>query len=196
MKTDIVIAGVGGQGSVLASRALAHAAMAEGLPVRTSEVIGMAQREGMVTSHVRMGQGLYGAIIPDGAADFLLGLELAETVRCLPKLKPGGLVITTTSAIVPASVHLGLSTYDRSSLITYLTRKNGNALLFDAAELAAQAGHSRAANSVVLGALSSAGRLPFSPEQLVNSILEMIPGKLHEINRRAFELGRRAAEVA
>ncbi|MHB1041552.1 MAG: indolepyruvate oxidoreductase subunit beta [Eubacteriales bacterium] len=196
MKTDIVIAGVGGQGSVLASRALAHAAMAEGLPVRTSEVIGMAQREGMVTSHVRMGQGLYGSIIPDGAADFLLGLELAETVRCLPKLKPGGLVITTTSAIVPASVHLGLSTYDSASLITYLKRKNGNALLFDAVELAAQAGHGRAANSVVLGALSRAGRLPFSPEQLVNSILEMIPGKLHEINRRAFELGRRAAEVA
>lgn len=195
MKVDIVIAGVGGQGSVLASRALALAAMAEGLAVRTSEVIGMAQREGMVTSHVRMGQDLYGALIPDGAADYLLGLELAETVRNLPKLRPGGLIITTTSAIVPASVHLGLSSYDSAALITYLKQKNRTALLLDAARLAGQAGSNRAANAVVLGALSRAGKLPFSPEQLLNSIIEMIPEKFQEINRRAFELGRCAAEV-
>lgn len=196
MKIDIVIAGVGGQGSVLASRALARAAIAEGLSVRTSEVIGMAQREGMVTSHVRMGHELYGAIIPDGAADYLIGLELAETVRNLPKLRPEGLVIATTSAIVPASVHLGLSSYDRAALIKYLRERNGNALLLDGAELARQAGHDRSINAAMLGVLSKAGKLPFSAEQLLRSILEMIPEKFHEINRRAFELGRRAAEVA
>jgi len=125
MNLDILISGVGGQGSVLASRALALAAMEQGLAVRTSEVIGMAQREGSVVSHVRIGEELYGAIIPDRRADFLLGLELAETARALNKLKPGGTVLAGTTTIVPATVQLGLSTYDREAITNYIKKQAG-----------------------------------------------------------------------
>lgn len=125
MNLDILISGVGGQGSVLASRALALTAMERGLAVRTSEVIGMAQREGSVVSHVRIGEELYGAIIPDRRADFLLGLELAETARALNKLKPGGIVLTGTTTIVPATVQLGLSTYDREAITNYIKKQAG-----------------------------------------------------------------------
>ncbi|NLI13044.1 indolepyruvate oxidoreductase subunit beta [Pelotomaculum propionicicum] len=196
MKLDIVISGVGGQGSVLASRALALAAMENNLTVRTSEVIGMAQREGPVTSHVRMGDQLYGAIIPDHEADFLLGLELAETVRGLNKLKPGGTVIASTSAIVPVSVQLGLSSYDREAFISVLEERAQRAVFLDFDHLASQAGHPKTGNVIMLGAFAALPGLPFSPDQLLQSVLNLIPAKLKDINKRAFEIGRLAMEVA
>ena len=192
MKLDIVISGVGGQGLVLASRVLARAAMDNGLAVRTSEAIGMAQREGPVTSHVRMGDELYGAIIPDHQADFLLGLELAETVRWLNKLKPEGTVIASSSTIVPTSVQLGLSTYDKEALISHLTRHPAKVVFLDVDELSRRAGHPKTANVIILGALSTFPGLPFKPDQLLRAILESVPDKLQDINTRAFETGRLA----
>ena len=192
MKLDIVISGVGGQGLVLASRVLARAAMDNGLAVRTSEAIGMAQREGPVTSHVRMGDELYGAIIPDHQADFLLGLELAETVRWLNKLKPEGTVIASSSTIVPTSVQLGLSTYDKEALISHLTRHPAKVVFLDVDGLSRRAGHPKTANVIILGALSTFPGLPFKPDQLLRAILESVPDKLQDINTRAFETGRLA----
>lgn len=195
MKLDIVICGVGGQGSVLASRALARAAMEVGLSVRTSEVIGMAQREGPVTSHVRMGHVLHGGIVPDGGADVLLGLELAETVRGLVKLKSGGSVLAADTAIVPVSVYMGLSSYDRDALRAYLKERVGeNLVLLDAEGLARRAGHRKTVNIVMLGALSALSVLPFAPELLLRVVLDAVPAKFREVNRRAFELGRQAME--
>lgn len=196
MKLDIVISGVGGQGSVLASRALALAAMESGLAVRTSEVIGMAQREGMVTSHVRMGDELYGAIIPDREADLLLGLELAETVRALPKLKPEGTIIASSSTIVPVSVQLGMTSYDKEALQEYLKNYSDKIFFLDLDELSRRAGHPKTGNVVMLGALSTLPGLPFRPDQLLRAVLDYIPEKLKDINKRAFEIGRRAMEVA
>lgn len=196
MKLDIVISGVGGQGSVLAARALALAAMENKLMVRTSEVIGMAQREGPVTSHVRMGDDLYGSIIPDRQADFLLGLELAETVRSLNKLAPGGTVIASSSTIVPVSVQLGLSSYDKSLFINILKERAQRFFLLDFDHLSSQAGHSKTGNVIMLGALAALGNLPFAPEQLLQAVLDLIPANLKDINRRAFEIGRLALEVA
>lgn len=196
MKMDIVISGVGGQGSVLASRALALAAMASGLEVRTSEVIGMAQREGMVNSHVRMGNKLYGPIVPDREADFLIGLELAETVRGLSKLKPGGTILASTAAIIPVSAHLGISSYDSEFLKKYLQERAEKVIFLDIPAISLRAGHPKAGNVVILGALSTLPGLPFSPEQLLDSILSYVPEKLKDINQRAFELGRQALEVA
>ncbi len=196
MKLDIVISGVGGQGSVLASRALALAAMSSGLAVRTSEVIGMAQREGPVTSHVRMGDHLYGAIIPDREADFLLGFELAETVRALDKLKPGGTIITSYSTIIPVSVQLGISKYDSQTYKEYLKEKAGRIVFLDMAEISSRAGNPKTGNVVMLGAFSTVLGLPFKPEQLLESVLNSVPDKLKDINRRAFELGQQAMEVA
>lgn len=195
MKIDIVIAGVGGQGNVLMSRILAQAAMEAGLEVRTSEVIGMAQRGGPVTSQVRMGQGLHGGIIPDRQADVILGLELAETVRVLPKLKAGGRVITSSTNVVPVSVAVGLSTYNRDALLSHLRNNTSQPVVFDAISLARQAGSDKAANVVLLGALSTLPVLPFSADALLKSCLELIPAKFHGVNREAFALGRRAMEV-
>ncbi|MCL6636293.1 MAG: indolepyruvate oxidoreductase subunit beta [Peptococcaceae bacterium] len=195
MKLDIVISGVGGQGSVLASRALALAAMESGLAVRTSEVIGMAQREGMVTSHVRMGEELYGAIIPDHGADVLLGLELAETVRALPKLKPHGTVIASSSSIVPVTVQLGLASYDREALLNHLKKQAAQLFIIDLDGLSRRAGHPKTGNVVMLGALSALPGLPFGPERLLRAVLQYVPEKLKDINRRAFEMGRQSMEV-
>lgn len=196
MKLDIVISGVGGQGSVLASRALASAGMGIGLDVRTSEVIGMAQREGSVTSQVRIGEQLYGATIPDHEADILLGFELAETIRALPKLKKGGFIIANSSAIVPVSVQLGISSYDQEAMRRYLREQPGRVVLLDLDELARKAGNPKTSNVIILGALSTLPGLPFEPKQLLQAVLSYIPEKLHNTNRRAFEVGRRAMEVA
>ncbi|TEB05353.1 indolepyruvate oxidoreductase subunit beta [Pelotomaculum schinkii] len=196
MKLDIVISGVGGQGSVLASRALAGAGMGLGLDVRTSEIIGMAQREGSVTSQVRIGEQLFGATIPDHEADILLGFELAETIRALPKLKPGGVIIASSSAIVPVSVQLGISSYDREAMRRYLREQPGKVVLLDLDELAKSAGNIKTGNVIILGALSTLPGLPFEPEQLQQAVLNLIPEKLQNTNKRAFEVGRRAMEVA
>lgn len=195
MSMDIVIAGVGGQGTVLASRIIAQAAMEAGLPVFTSEIIGMAQREGVVTSHVRFGAPLYGALIPDYGADILLGFELAETVRWLHKLKPGGRVVANSAAIVPVSVAAGRSEYNLPALTGYLRQKAPESVIFDATALAGEAGTNKATNIVLLGAMSTFPGLPFTAEALLGSALEVIPAKAHEVNRRAFELGRKAMEV-
>lgn len=195
MSLDIVITGVGGQGNVLASRILARAAMAAGLAVRTSEAIGMAQREGVVTSQVRMGGSQWGALIPAGGADVLLGFELAETVRGLPRLKPGGVVVAGTAVIVPVTAALGLAAYQEDDLRDYLRRTVKNLHLVDAGALAEQAGHPRAVNTVMLGALAGLSILPFDRENLLHTVLAVVPSKYREINSRAFELGRRAVGV-
>ncbi|MFX4261790.1 indolepyruvate oxidoreductase subunit beta [Pelotomaculum propionicicum] len=196
MKLDVVISGVGGQGSILASRALADAAMASGLNVLTSEVIGMAQREGPVTSHIRIGDDLCGALIPDREADFLIGLELSETVRGLGKLKPGGTVITSESAIIPVSVQLGLSKYDREAYIRHIREQAEKAIFLDLENLSLQAGNPRAGNVIIMGALSTCPELPLKPEQLLRSILRLVPEKYKEMNTRAFEIGRQAMEAS
>ncbi|MFZ5898758.1 MAG: indolepyruvate oxidoreductase subunit beta [Bacillota bacterium] len=195
MKFDIVLAGVGGQGNILASRVLARAALSKGLQVRTSESIGMAQREGPVTSHVRMGTQLYGAIIPNRQADLIIGLELAETVRALPKLKPNGVVVASTLCIEPVTVMLGQSSYDREGLLAYLKQRVADVVLVDADGLARQAGNVRAANSVLLGVVAALpGLLPFAGEVLEQALLNTVKPKLREVNSRAFALGRQALE--
>ncbi|CCO09076.1 indolepyruvate oxidoreductase subunit beta [Desulforamulus hydrothermalis] len=192
MRLDILIAGVGGQGNVLASRILARAAMEAGLPVRTSEVIGMAQREGVVMSQVRMGQGDYSALIPTGQADVLLGLELAETVRAINKVKKGAVVLANTATIQPVSVSLGLATYDTRQLTAFLQERTATLHLFDATALASQAGTFKATNMVLLGALSALDLLPFSADHLQSVVEKMMPPRLLPINQRAFALGRQA----
>jgi indolepyruvate ferredoxin oxidoreductase beta subunit len=120
VKYDILIAGVGGQGVVLASRMLALAAMKAGLHVSTAETIGMSQREGSVSSHIRIGNEVSGSLIPVGQADLLLGLEPAETVRNLLFLGKSGKVLVNTHAIPPASKLPGSPNYDPVALLSFL----------------------------------------------------------------------------
>jgi indolepyruvate ferredoxin oxidoreductase beta subunit len=161
------------------------------MEVRTSEVLGMAQREGPVTSQVRMGYGLFGALIPSGHADILLSFELAETVRNLYLLKPGGLVVTANTAIVPTTVALGLSTYDREALLAHLRQTVPDCVFLDADRLAREAGHVRTLNSVLLGALAALQRLPVPTDALRETLLSTVKPNLREVNARAFELGCR-----
>jgi len=189
---DLVIAGVGGQGTILASRALAQAAVNEGLAAITSETIGMAQREGVVQSHVRLGAGEVGPLIPDGAADLLIGFEPAEAARALVKAKPGARAVVNSTAIYPFTVALGTSRYDVQAVLAHLDRTLTDLVLLDATALAAEAGNRRAMNAVMLGAVSALGLLPVGAEHIRQALLELVRPVYREINERAFDLGREA----
>jgi len=191
---DVIIAGVGGQGIVLASRALGASALAAGLPVRTAETIGMAQREGSVTSHVRLGAKEVGPLIPPGTADVLVALEPAEACRNLKYLHADGKALVSTAPVVPVMAALGSTPYPLKDILAYLKNNIPCCYLLDAAGLAAQAGSSRTLNLVMLGALTNLD-LPFSASTLLAEALKLLPPHIHTINRRAFELGRHALEV-
>ncbi len=187
MKYDILIAGVGGQGVVLASRMLALAAMKAGFRVSTAETIGMSQREGSVSSHIRIGDEISGSLIPAGQADLLIGLEPAETVRNLPFLKKGGKIIVNSYSIPPASKPPGSPEYDPVALLSFLKSHAPDLLCLNFTQLAEEAGTFRAANVAMLGAAAGTGILPFSNE-IIQSVLETeIPEKHRAVNRAAFE---------
>lgn len=186
---DIVIAGVGGQGTVLASRVLAQAALEAGLSAKTSETIGMAQREGTVQSHVRIGKDDFGPVIGTGQADVLLAFEPAEAVRALGLLKPGGLLMVNDYPIRPVTVTLGTSAYQTEAILDYLKNTPFQLKVVRAFDTAIAAGSFKAVNTVMLGALAATGRLPFSRSAVLKVLLEVVPAKAREINERGFELG-------
>ncbi|WP_072370380.1 2-oxoacid:acceptor oxidoreductase family protein [Thermophilibacter mediterraneus] len=159
--TDIILAGVGGQGAVLASKLLARAAMGRGLPVRTAETIGMAQRGGSVFSHVRLGEGARSPLIGRGRADAIVAFEPAEAVRQLPFLRPGGMVVTSDAPVVPVSAATGGPAYDLPAIMGYLRERvgAGSLAVVDAAAAEAELGTARVLNVVLLGAAARAGAL-------------------------------------
>jgi indolepyruvate ferredoxin oxidoreductase, beta subunit len=187
LKYDVLIAGVGGQGVVLASRILALAAMRAGFHVSTAETIGMAQREGSVSSHIRIGNEISGSLIPAGQADLILGLEPAETVRNLPFLRKGGKVIINIHAVPPASRPPGSPDYDPVTLLAFLNEHCPEILCFDFTELAEEEGTYRAANVAMLGAAAGTGILPF-PKEILQAVLDAeIPEKYRAVNKATFE---------
>jgi indolepyruvate ferredoxin oxidoreductase beta subunit len=191
---NIIIAGVGGQGIILASRALGAAALASGLPVLTAETIGMAQREGSVISHVRLGLKSVSPLIPPGTADVLLALEPAEACRNLTYLRTGGKALVSTAPVMPVMAALGNTPYPLADILAYLKTNVPGCHLLDASCLAARAGNPHSLNLVMLGALASLD-LPFPAHVLLSEALKLLPSRVHAINRRAFELGRQALEV-
>lgn len=191
MKLDVVITGVGGQGTILTSRVIAQMAMTKGFEVRTSETIGMAQREGSVVSHVRIGNDLNGALIPDGKADILISLELAETVRGLAKLKVGGLILANSAKIIPVSVPLGLSQYLSEEIVDFIKQTSAEICFFDATEVALAAGNYKTVNVVFLGVLSTIKNIPFGEEEYLQAMMRILPPKVQEVNKKAFYLGRK-----
>lgn len=188
-KMDIVIAGVGGQGTILASRVIAQTALDAGLPACTSEVIGMAQREGPVQSHVRIGAGEYGPLIGEHQADILLGFEPAEAQRSCNLMKTTGFGLVNIHAIQPVTVALGTSVYPLEAIQNYLCALPVKMVFIDAFKLAVVAGSYKAVNSVMLGALAGSGLLPFPKIELKKTLLEMVPEKARDVNDRAFEMG-------
>ncbi|MCX7711478.1 MAG: indolepyruvate oxidoreductase subunit beta [Clostridia bacterium] len=189
MNYDILIAGVGGQGTVLASRLLAASALKAGYFARTSETIGMAQRGGCVVSHVRIGEEKSSPIIPLGNADLLIGFEPAEAARSIGRLSKNGKCVVSTRAIMPVTASLNTAPYDPAPMIEFIQRNAANAILVDGYALAEEAGSVKALNTVLLGVAVAAGFLPFGKEEIESMICENVSPKYVELNKKAFNIG-------
>ena len=185
--TNVLLVGVGGQGILLASEILSEAAMLAGFDVKKSEVHGMSQRGGSVVSHVRYGTEVFSPIVPEGEGDILFGFELMETVRSLPLLKPGGTVVANDLQISPPSVLMGQEAYP-DGLAERIKTQFDDFLLVDGQKIAADAGNVRAANTVLLGAVSK--RLSIPEEYWMKALEKMVPARALEVNKRAFLTGR------
>jgi len=191
--TRIVIAGVGGQGTLLATRLIAETAIKQGLRIRIGETYGMAQRGGPVMSHIQIGEA-YSPQIRLGDADALLGFELAEaTRRGVSYLKQGGLAIVNNKKILPVEVLSGMKKYpDEEYLLRLLGRLSGRLAVFNATSLAEKAGDPIATNVVMLGALVESGILPFDEVEIMAVMKRSIPSRFLDLNVRAFQLGAQA----
>lgn len=190
--TSLLLAGVGGQGILLASDIICKVLMKAGLDVKKSEVHGMAQRGGCVTSHVRYGRKVYSPLAKEGDVDILVAFEKLETLRYLHVLKADGKVIINDEQIYPPSVNLGETAYpvDAADLVR---RQFRDVLVVNAPELARRAGNARTVSTVMLGALSR--YLPeASREDWEGTIGEEFSEKLVPVNLKAFALGRGAAD--
>lgn len=182
---NIVLCGVGGQGTVLASKLLAAAAMSKDIPVMSAETIGMAQRGGSVFSHLRMGDNLYSPMIETGTADLLIGFEPGETVRMLPYLKDHGHIVVSTRAVKPVTATLSGSDYDAPQMLEYLKAAVPNLTLVNADQACADIGSSKVLNMVLLGAAIRTGVLDFTISEIEDIMKYTLPGKFHEMNLRA-----------
>ena len=187
---NVIFAGVGGQGVILASKILMEVAMASGYDVKESEVHGMAQRGGSVDCHVRFGKNVHSPLIEKGTADFLIVLELLEAMRKLEYLRTGGTLIVNNEKIDPAPVQAGIEKYPLD-IDPWLKENVKNYVLVDTSEALRQAGSKKALNIVMLGVLSS--YLEFSDEQWAAGIRALVKEKFVDMNLQAFRLGRELA---
>lgn len=190
---NVVLSGVGGQGVLLAARSIAEAALAEGYTAYMGEVHGMAQRGGTVIATVRIGAVTNG-MVGSGEATLVVGLEAAETYRMREYLNATSWVVMNECRILPVSVNLGKEQYpSHADLVAAIRSITPKLMTIPALELAVEAGTRRAENTVMLGAVSVTGCLPFGAERLRETVLSLVPLKYREINEVAFELGRRVA---
>ena len=191
--TRLIIVAVGGQGNLLASKVLGEAALMADIPVRMSEIHGMAQRGGVVESAMVFGDAR-STIISDGEADVLVGFEPSETLRALNKCNPRTTVITNMAALPPFTVAIGRGTYpDLDHLKRLIAEKTGRLIAFDAAELARAAGNIMSVNIVLLGALCQTGILPVSDDMVRRAIQTRTKAAFVDTNLKAFDLGCQAA---
>ncbi|MCQ2544020.1 MAG: indolepyruvate oxidoreductase subunit beta [Lachnospiraceae bacterium] len=188
MNKDIMICGVGGQGTVLASKIIAAAAMDEGNTVHSAETIGMAQRGGSVTSHVRVGEEIYSPLIPFANADIILAFEPAEAVRNLVYLKKDGMVIVNSDPTKPVTESLQNTGYDGKEMIEYL-KKKCNCIVVSSEKIYEKFGSSKFFNIAILGVAVGSGRLGISEEAVKAQIEKRIPVKFLEANMEAFKMG-------
>lgn len=187
MTKNIMIVGVGGQGSLLASKLLGHLLLTEGYDVKVSEVHGMSQRGGSVVTYVRFGEKVYSPIIDKGEADVIVSFEKLEAARYLEYLKPDGRIVTNTQEIDPMPVITGAASYPEN-LIEKLKEKGVQVDAMDCLTLANEAGSSKAVNIVLMGKLSNYFDIPV--EKWQKAIEECVPAKFLELNQKAFMLGR------
>ena len=186
---NIMIVGVGGQGSILASKLLGHLLTSQNYDVKVSEVHGMSQRGGSVVTYVRYGDKVFSPVIDKGEADFIVSFEILETARWLEYLKPDGQIVTSTQQIDPMPVITGAMSYPEN-LLDKIKALNIKVDALDCVKLAEEAGNVKSVNLVLLGRLSHYFDIPES--KWIEAINFCVPKKFLEVNLKAFELGKKA----
>lgn len=186
---DILMVGVGGQGTILASKVLAAVAQAVGYDVKVSEIHGMAQRGGSVVTQVRLGAKVYSPTIALGEADLLLAFEQLEALRWLPYLKSGGAMIINNQQIYPVPVLAGMAQYP-GDIINQIKARVPRIQVLDALQQALECGNAKAANVVLLGAL--ARKMPIEEKVWRQALAETVPPRFLEVNEKAFTVGYKA----
>ncbi len=189
MKVNVMIVGVGGQGSLLASKLLGHVVLKKGYDVKVSEVHGMSQRGGSVVTYVQFGDQVYSPIVDRGEADYIISFETLEAARYMEYLKPGGQVIVNDQQIDPMPVITGAMEYPEG-LIDRMKEAGAKVDAMDALALAEEAGSTKATNIVLMGRFSKYFQ-DVTREEWEEAIRECVPPKFLELNLKAFELGRR-----
>ena len=194
---NIIICGTGGQGVVLLSELLGSAAVRDGIALKGSEVLGMAQRGGSVFSNIRLGEDALAPLTPEGKVDVIIAVEPSEALRNIQYLTKGGVVVLNSQMVLPFTVFLGKSTYPSIQEIEKgLKKVTDKVITMDASALAQQAGSLQSANVVMLGALYGTGLVPMSVETARAVILGRFKAKVGEININAFDLGYEAVQKA
>jgi len=191
--TNVLLAGVGGQGVLLGSEVLAAVAAGAGFDVKKSEVHGMAQRGGSVVSHLRFGTTVFSPLIARGAADYLVSFERLETLRYLDYLHARSVILVNNQQIIPLPVGVGRAVYP-ADVETRLQATGVRTHFVDGHTIALAAGNAKAVNAVILGALSS--MMSFAPALWEEALRHQIPARLLDLNLRAFALGRESQEPA
>ncbi|MBN2401473.1 MAG: indolepyruvate oxidoreductase subunit beta [Spirochaetes bacterium] len=188
--TNILLSGVGGQGAILASNILAHVFVEAGYDVKKSEVHGMSQRGGDVTTHFRYGRKVYSPLIKLGDVDFLLSFELLEALRYINYCKDSARIIINNQKIFPPAVNLGLAMYPEDIPAMFKKHFKNNVRIVNGQEIALNIGNAQAANVVLVGAFSQ--YFPEIKEDMwIKAITDLLPKKIHELNIRAFKEGQR-----
>lgn len=190
MEYNILVSSVGGQGGITLARVLSHAAMSMGLNVRVGETLGMAQRGGSVQSHVRLGDAVLGALIPEGKADVVISLEPAETLRVIKYMSLKTIVLMNSRPILPISVLLNETAYPEFDEIESLLQKVvGGVYTMDAFDLAEKAGTSRSLNVVMLGAYMALGESALTLDAVKDALRETLSHRYLKQNMQAFKMG-------
>ena len=185
MRKNIILCGVGGQGTVLASRLISAAAMARGLPVLSAETIGMAQRGGSVFSHLRIGEGIHSPMIAWGEADLIIGFEPGEAVRMFPFLKKGGRMIVSDRAVMPVTASLSGTDYKAQDMLDWLAAHVPALQVVPAEKALAEVGSPKVLNLILLGAAVRSNALGLDQPALQEAIRSRIPEKFHALNMKA-----------
>ena len=192
---NYLLCGVGGQGTVLASRIIAEAAMAKGLNAKTAETIGMAQRGGSVVSHVRTGRNIASPMVPKGSADVLMGFEPGEAAAKLDYLKEGGTLIVCRQEVKPVTASLGQSAYDGSKSIAFMKEKIEKCYIIDGEAICRECGSSKVLNVALVGALCAVKEEALTLEEVEAALAVRLKPQLLEMNRKALRMGAAAVQL-
>ncbi len=191
MNVNCLLAGVGGQGTVLASKIIAQTAINQSYSAHTSETIGMAQRGGSVVSHVRLGKDTCAPAIPKGQANVIIGFEPAEAVRNLRYLHQDGTMLINRDPIMPVTASLGVGSYEVQTILDFAKQQAKRVILVDGQALCEKAGSAKVLNVIMLGVALKAGLLPFTKAEIMQTLEENLPPKFLALNRQAFDIGYR-----